>query len=138
MTQHAAGGTGIPHYPLVIDGRRTESWSGRSYQTIDPFLQTAWATAADGDAGDVDLAVTAARRALSEPWGKLTGLVVGGWRRLPGGCGRGQANRRGGFQRGALSALMLGVNPRGIRLTRRGRSDSLRSEVMWAYGCAHW
>ncbi len=92
MTQHAAGGTGIPHYPLVIDGRRTESWSGRSYQTIGPFLQTAWATAADGDAGDVDLAVTAARRALSEPWGKLTGLVVGGWRRLPGGCGRGQAN----------------------------------------------
>jgi hypothetical protein len=74
MTQQAADGAGIPHYPLVIDGRRTESGSGRSYQTIDPFLQTAWATAADGDAGDVDLAVTAARRALSGPWGKLTGF----------------------------------------------------------------
>ncbi len=75
-TQRAAAGTGpgIPHYPLVIDGRRVEAGSGRSYETLDPFLQSAWATAADGGADDVDLAVTAARRALSGPWGQLTGF----------------------------------------------------------------
>ncbi len=72
--QRTAGGPGLPHYPLVIDGQRTESGSGRSYQSTDPFLQAAWATAADGDAGDVDLAVAAARRALSGPWGQLTGF----------------------------------------------------------------
>ena len=75
-TQQAAGraGPGIPHYSLVIDGRRVESGSGRSYETEDPFRQQAWATVADGSAGDVDLAVAAARRALSGPWGKLTGF----------------------------------------------------------------
>ena len=75
-TQQAAGraGPGIPHYSLVIDGRRVESGSGRSYETEDPFRQQAWATVADGGAGDVDLAVAAARRALSGPWGKLTGF----------------------------------------------------------------
>jgi (Z)-2-((N-methylformamido)methylene)-5-hydroxybutyrolactone dehydrogenase len=75
-TQRAAAGNGpgIPHYPLVIDGRRVESGSGRSYQTLDPFRQSAWATVADGDADDVGLAVAAARRALSGPWGKLTGF----------------------------------------------------------------
>jgi len=72
--QQPAAGPGIPHYPLVIDGQRTESRSRRRYPTTDPFLQATWATAADGDAGDVDLAVAAARRALSGPWGKLTGF----------------------------------------------------------------
>jgi (Z)-2-((N-methylformamido)methylene)-5-hydroxybutyrolactone dehydrogenase len=72
----AAGRTepGIPHYPLVIDGRQIEAESGRRYDTIDPFLGSAWASAADGDAGDVDAAVSAARRALSGPWGQLTGF----------------------------------------------------------------
>ncbi len=72
--QQPAAGPGIPHYPLVIDGQRTESRSRRRYPTTDPFLQAAWATAADGDADDADLAVAAARRALSGPWGKLTGF----------------------------------------------------------------
>ncbi len=72
--EQPAAGPGIPHYPLVIDGQRTESRSRRRYPTTDPFLQATWATAADGDAGDVDLAVAAARRALSGPWGKLTGF----------------------------------------------------------------
>jgi hypothetical protein len=70
-TPQAAGsaGPGIPHYSLVIDGRRVESGSGRSYETLDSFRQQAWATVADG--GGEDVAVTAARRALSGPWGSL-------------------------------------------------------------------
>jgi aldehyde dehydrogenase (NAD+) len=64
----------LPHFSLVIDGQRAEAASGRSYQTIDPFLGAPWATAADADEADVNLAVAAARRALSGPWGELTGF----------------------------------------------------------------
>jgi aldehyde dehydrogenase (NAD+) len=63
-----------PRYQLIIDGQRAEAASGRRYDTVDPYQQRAWASAADGDAADVDLAVAAARRALSGPWGQLTGF----------------------------------------------------------------
>jgi acyl-CoA reductase-like NAD-dependent aldehyde dehydrogenase len=74
--QRAAAGTesDITHYRLFIDGRQVEAVPGRRYDTQDPFLQVTWASAADGDADDVNLAVAAARRALSGPWGALTGF----------------------------------------------------------------
>jgi (Z)-2-((N-methylformamido)methylene)-5-hydroxybutyrolactone dehydrogenase len=65
---------GRPQYPLVIDGQRVEAASGRRYESVDPFLGEPWASAADGDAADVDAAVAAAGRALSGPWGQLTGF----------------------------------------------------------------
>src|SRR6202047_2004759 len=61
-------------YTLFIDGRRTEAASGRRYDSVDPYLGQPWASAADGDAADVDAAVAAARRALTGPWGQLTGV----------------------------------------------------------------
>jgi aldehyde dehydrogenase (NAD+) len=64
----------MTQYTLFIDGRRTEAASGRRYESVDPFLGAAWASAADGDAADVDIAVAAARRALTGPWGQLTGF----------------------------------------------------------------
>ena len=64
----------LPHFSLVIDGQPVEPASGRSYQSIDPFSGAPWATAADGGEADVNLAVAAARRALSGPWGQLTGF----------------------------------------------------------------
>ncbi|HEY1639254.1 MAG TPA: aldehyde dehydrogenase [Streptosporangiaceae bacterium] len=63
-----------PHYQLVIDGRPAEAASGQRYESVDPFLGAGWATAADGDGRDVDLAVAAARQALAGPWGQLTGF----------------------------------------------------------------
>ncbi len=73
--EHAgAGGPALPHFPLMIDGQRAEAASGRVYETTDPYRGQAWATAADADARDVDRAVAAARRALSGPWGQLTGF----------------------------------------------------------------
>jgi len=71
--------TDLPHsnlarYQHVIDGRRVEAASGQRYDSVDPYLGAAWASAADGDAADVDLAVAAARRALDGPWGQLTGF----------------------------------------------------------------
>ena len=74
MEQAAQTSQDSPRYQLVIDGQRTEAASGRRYDTVDPYQQQAWASAADGDAADVDLAVAAARRALSGPWGQLTGF----------------------------------------------------------------
>jgi (Z)-2-((N-methylformamido)methylene)-5-hydroxybutyrolactone dehydrogenase len=61
-------------YQLVIDGQRTEAASGQRYDSVDPYLGSAWASAADGDAADVNAAVAAARRALDGEWGKLTGF----------------------------------------------------------------
>ena len=56
----------LPRYQHVIDGRRVEAASGQRYDSVDPYLGAPWASAADGDAADVDLAVAAARRALGE------------------------------------------------------------------------
>ena len=50
-----------------------ESVTARKFETVDPFRGRA-ATAPDAGAGDVDLAVAAARDALAGPWGKLTGF----------------------------------------------------------------
>ncbi len=66
--------TALPRYQLVIDGRRVEAASGQRYDSVDPYLGAPWASAADGGAADVDLAVAAARRALAGPWGQLTGF----------------------------------------------------------------
>jgi aldehyde dehydrogenase (NAD+) len=74
MEQAAQTGPESTRYQLVIDGQRAEAVSGRRYDSTDPYRQQAWASAADGDAADVDLAVAAARRALSGPWGQLTGF----------------------------------------------------------------
>ncbi len=58
MTSQQAPATAeLPHFPLVIDGQRTEAASGRSYPSIDPYLGAPWATAADGGAADVDRVV---------------------------------------------------------------------------------
>jgi aldehyde dehydrogenase (NAD+) len=61
-------------YRMVIDGARVEARSGARFDSIDPYAQSAWASAPDGDAADVDAAVSAARAALSGPWGALTGF----------------------------------------------------------------
>ena len=74
MEQAAQTSQDSPRYQLIIDGQRAEAASGRRYDTVDPYQQRAWASAADGDAADVDLALAAARRALSGPWGQLTGF----------------------------------------------------------------
>ena len=63
-----------PRYQLVIDGHQVEAASGQRYDTVDPYLGAPWASAADGAAADVDVAVAAARRALAGPWGQLTGF----------------------------------------------------------------
>jgi (Z)-2-((N-methylformamido)methylene)-5-hydroxybutyrolactone dehydrogenase len=64
----------LRRYQLIINGEHAEAASGQRFDSVDPFLGASWATAADGDARDVDLAVAAAREALAGPWGQLSGF----------------------------------------------------------------
>ncbi len=56
---------------LFIDGRWTPARSGRTFETVNPSTGKVLATLADGDAGDIDAAVDAARRALAGPWARF-------------------------------------------------------------------
>lgn len=61
-------------FPMLIDGKAVEALSGRTFPTADPYTREIWATVPDGNNEDVDAAVAAARRALSGPWGKMSGF----------------------------------------------------------------
>jgi acyl-CoA reductase-like NAD-dependent aldehyde dehydrogenase len=65
----------MPQYSLFIDGRRTEAASGRRYDSVDPYLGQPWASAADGDAADVDAAVAAGHRGHRVAHALRTGTV---------------------------------------------------------------
>ncbi|MFK0112996.1 aldehyde dehydrogenase [Streptomyces sp. NPDC091217] len=56
----------------VIDGVESDSADGSTYDDIDPFTRTAYATVARGGEQDVELAVTAARLAFDQgPWPRM-------------------------------------------------------------------
>ena len=52
---------------LLIDGKRVDAVSGRTFPTINPATGETLCQVAHGDAADVDLAVQAARRAFEDP-----------------------------------------------------------------------
>jgi len=59
----------IQHY---IDGKPMESASGKAFDVLDPVSNETYAQAAAGQKEDIDLAVTAARRAYTEgPWPRM-------------------------------------------------------------------
>ncbi len=62
----------IPLERLLIDGRHVDAVGGRTFETRNPATGDVLAHVAEGDAGDIDLAVAAARRALSGPWSRFT------------------------------------------------------------------
>src|SRR5882672_8826148 len=82
----------LSRYQHVIDGRRVEAASGQRYDSVDPYLGIAWASAADGNAADVDLAVAAARRAVGPAHRVRPGGADAPARR-PDRAGRGPAGR---------------------------------------------
>jgi 5-carboxymethyl-2-hydroxymuconic-semialdehyde dehydrogenase len=51
-----------------IDGEQRESAAGGTFETLNPTTNEVIASAADGDARDIDAAVAAARRAFNGPW----------------------------------------------------------------------
>lgn len=54
-----------------IDGREVRGGDGRAFATIDPSSEEPIAEVARGGAAEVELAVTAAARALAGPWARL-------------------------------------------------------------------
>jgi len=54
--------------PLLIDGRRVPSASGRTFESLNPATEQVIASIAEGNEIDVDRAVAAARRAFEGPW----------------------------------------------------------------------
>jgi aldehyde dehydrogenase (NAD+) len=56
---------------LLIDGKWVEAASGKTFESINPATGEVLAKVAEGDAEDIDRAVTAARRAFEGPWGKV-------------------------------------------------------------------
>jgi (Z)-2-((N-methylformamido)methylene)-5-hydroxybutyrolactone dehydrogenase len=57
---------------LYIDGEFTGTHSGRVIESIDPAVESVWATVGEADEADIDRAVQSARAALDGPWSKLT------------------------------------------------------------------
>ena len=63
----------MQHYQMYIDGRWTESSSGATFDTENPFTGHAWSTIPRGTPDDVDRAVRAADTAFrSGPWPRMT------------------------------------------------------------------
>ena len=55
---------------LYVGGKFIEPHSKKRFATVNPATEAILSNIADGDAADVDAAVSAARKAL-KPWGKL-------------------------------------------------------------------
>lgn len=63
----------MKRYQLKIDGQSTDPSSASWFETQNPFTGKTWAEIPKGNAQDVDRAVQAAHRALTEgPWSEMT------------------------------------------------------------------
>src|SRR5205823_1211740 len=62
-----------PRYQLFIGGKFCAPRSGRYFDSINPATEEKLAEIAEADAHDIDLAVTAARRAYRRVWSKMPG-----------------------------------------------------------------
>ncbi|KAL9246495.1 hypothetical protein vseg_020022 [Gypsophila vaccaria] len=63
----------VNHTKLLINGQFVDAASGKTFHTIDPRTGNVIADVAEGDAEDVNRAVSAARKAFDEgPWPKMT------------------------------------------------------------------
>lgn len=71
-------GSGLRHFPMLIDGDWVDAADGARFETVNPFDGKAWATAPSAGAQDVRRAVAAAERALEGPWGSMSATERGG------------------------------------------------------------
>ena len=60
-----------PRQPMFIGGKWVESRSGKTFPTVNPATGKVICEVAEGDAADIDAAVTAARAAMNGPWGRM-------------------------------------------------------------------
>ena len=62
---------GVRRYQLFINGKFTDSQSGKTFESINPHDRSVVATCAEGDKADIDAAVGAARAAFEGPWSSM-------------------------------------------------------------------
>jgi acyl-CoA reductase-like NAD-dependent aldehyde dehydrogenase len=75
VLQPASWGRSDPGFPLFINGNWRATRSGACISAHDPYREADWGRIADADAGDVDLAVTAAAEAFTD--GRWSGRPAG-------------------------------------------------------------
>lgn len=64
----------LRQYNMLIRGEWVAAWSGKTFETINPFTGAPWAVVPEAGPGDVDDAVRAARAAFDAgPWSTMTG-----------------------------------------------------------------
>jgi (Z)-2-((N-methylformamido)methylene)-5-hydroxybutyrolactone dehydrogenase len=64
----------VREYKMLIGEEWVDARSGKTFESINPYVGKVWATAPEAGDEDVDRAVKAAREAFDEgPWGKMTG-----------------------------------------------------------------
>ncbi|MEL7465485.1 MAG: aldehyde dehydrogenase [Pseudomonadota bacterium] len=70
--------TEIRTFQMLIDGAWTDASDGGAFDSVDPSTEAVWARAPEATAEDVDRAVRAAHRAMTEgPWARLTATERG-------------------------------------------------------------
>jgi aldehyde dehydrogenase (NAD+) len=63
----------VKDQPLLIGGKWVDSVSGKTFPTVNPATGATICQVAEGDKADVDLAVTAARKAFEDgPWRRMS------------------------------------------------------------------
>jgi acyl-CoA reductase-like NAD-dependent aldehyde dehydrogenase len=61
----------IRRYQLFVNGKFTDSQSGKTFESISPHDRSVVAVVAEGDKADIDAAVGAARAAYEGPWSTM-------------------------------------------------------------------
>lgn len=67
----------LPRTKLLIDGDWSDADNGDRFTTLNPATEEVIAEVAQAGTVDADAAVDAARRALTGPWGTMTGAQRG-------------------------------------------------------------
>jgi len=65
------------HYKMLIDGKWVSASDAATIDSINPATGEIWSTIPAATAEDVDLAVSAAKRALNGPWSSFTPTARG-------------------------------------------------------------
>jgi acyl-CoA reductase-like NAD-dependent aldehyde dehydrogenase len=67
----------LPHHRLHIAGQWREGSAGRRFDAINPYTGRSWATVAQAEVSDVNMAVAAAREAFERVWSQVNGYERG-------------------------------------------------------------
>lgn len=70
--------TGLTRYQMLIDGEWVDAEDGKTFESINPATEEAWAEIPEATANDVDRAIKAAHRAFTVgPWATMTATERG-------------------------------------------------------------